>query len=79
MHPKQAPLIQATDLLQLFKSPDLVLIDATNGKNSRENYTQKHLTTLRLMKIIWKAAVIIMSIKKKRMKKRLNILKKLLP
>ncbi len=44
MHPKQAPLIQATDLLQLFKSPDLVLIDATNGKNSRENYTQKHLT-----------------------------------
>lgn len=42
MHPKR-PLIQATELLQLFNSPDLVLIDATNGKNARENYTQKHL------------------------------------
>lgn len=43
MKPKQAPLIQATELLQLAKSADLVLIDATNGKNARENYTQKHL------------------------------------
>lgn len=43
MHPKQAPLIQATELLQLANSPDLVLIDATNGKNARENYAQKYL------------------------------------
>lgn len=42
MHPK-APLIQATDLLQLINSPDLILIDATNGKNARENYAHKHL------------------------------------
>jgi thiosulfate/3-mercaptopyruvate sulfurtransferase len=43
MKPVQAPLLQATELLQLAKSPNLVLIDATNGKNARENYTQKHL------------------------------------
>lgn len=43
MKPKQAPLIQATELLQLANSPDLILIDATNGKNARENYVQKHL------------------------------------
>ncbi len=43
MKPKQVPLIQANDLLQLANSPDLILIDATNGKNARENYTQKHL------------------------------------
>lgn len=42
MHP-QSPLIQTSHLLQLIHSPDLVLIDATNGKNARENYTQKHL------------------------------------
>ncbi|MDX2070182.1 MAG: sulfurtransferase [Haliscomenobacter sp.] len=43
MKPKQTPLIQATELLQLASSPNLVLIDATNGKNAHENYTQKHL------------------------------------
>lgn len=43
MHPKR-PLIQANDLLQLANSQDLILIDATNGKNARENYTQKHLS-----------------------------------
>lgn len=45
MHPKQAPIIQATELLQLANSPDLILIDATNGKNARENYAQKHLAS----------------------------------
>lgn len=44
MKPKQAPLIQAAELLQLANSPDLILIDATNGKNARENYAQKHLS-----------------------------------
>ena len=48
MHP-QSPLIQATELLQLIHSPDLVLIDATNGKNARENYTQKHLLGARFV------------------------------
>ncbi|WP_373552869.1 sulfurtransferase [Haliscomenobacter sp.] len=43
MQSESAPLIQATELLQLANSPDLVLIDATNGKNARENYAQKHL------------------------------------
>lgn len=48
MHPKH-PLIQATELLQLIHSPDLILIDATNGKNARENYTQKHLVGARFV------------------------------
>lgn len=43
------PLIQVTELLQLAKSSDLVLIDATNGKNARENYTQKHLAGARFV------------------------------
>ena len=43
MQPKFPPLIPAAELLQLANSPDLVLIDATNGKNARENYAQKHL------------------------------------
>ena len=43
MHPKR-PLIQATELLQLANSPNLVLVDASNSKNAWENYVQKHLT-----------------------------------
>ncbi len=37
------PIIQASALLKLRKSENLVLIDATNGANARENYTDKHL------------------------------------
>jgi thiosulfate/3-mercaptopyruvate sulfurtransferase len=38
-----SPIIQATELLQLYESENLVLIDATNGKNAKANYDAKHL------------------------------------
>jgi len=38
-----SPIIQASELLELFKSKDLVLIDANTGINAKANYEQKHL------------------------------------
>ncbi len=40
-----SPIIQATELLNLYPSENLVLIDASNGKNAKTNYEQKHLET----------------------------------
>ena len=37
------PLIQATELLELHKSENLLIIDASNGKNAYENYQHQHL------------------------------------
>jgi thiosulfate/3-mercaptopyruvate sulfurtransferase len=38
-----SPIIQATTLLKLYKSENLVIIDARSGKNARANYEEKHL------------------------------------
>ena len=38
-----SPIIQASELLQLYKSNDLVLIDVSSGKNAKLNYDEKHL------------------------------------
>lgn len=38
-----SPLIQATELLELYNSENLIIIDASNGKNARENYQHQHL------------------------------------
>ena len=43
MDKNRSPIIQATELLALYKSKNLVLIDARNGKNAKENYEEKHL------------------------------------
>lgn len=43
MNKNTSPIIQAAELLALYKSKNLVLIDARNGKNAKENYEQKHL------------------------------------
>ncbi len=37
------PIIQASELKELYKSQDLILIDASNGKNAKSNYEEKHL------------------------------------
>lgn len=37
------PIIQSAALLKLYKSKNLVIIDARSGKNSRANYEEKHL------------------------------------
>lgn len=38
-----SPIIQAVALLKLYKSENLVIIDARSGKNARANYEEKHL------------------------------------
>ncbi len=37
------PIIQASELLQLYRSQNLVLVDASSGENSRIKYANKHL------------------------------------
>jgi thiosulfate/3-mercaptopyruvate sulfurtransferase len=38
-----SPIIQAAALLKLYKSENLVLVDARTGVNARANYEEKHL------------------------------------
>ena len=38
-----SPIIQASELLELYKSNNLILIDASTGKNAKANYEEKHL------------------------------------
>lgn len=38
-----SPIIQASELLNLYRSEDLVIIDVSNGKNAKSNYEEKHL------------------------------------
>lgn len=43
MNQNTSPIIQSAALLQLYKTENLVLIDARSGKNARANYEEKHL------------------------------------
>jgi thiosulfate/3-mercaptopyruvate sulfurtransferase len=38
-----SPIIQASELLELYKSENLILIDANTGVNAKANYEEKHL------------------------------------
>ncbi len=38
-----SPVIQASELLEIYRSENLVIIDASNGENARYNYDKKHL------------------------------------
>jgi thiosulfate/3-mercaptopyruvate sulfurtransferase len=38
-----SPIIQASELLDLYKSENLILIDANTGINAKANYEEKHL------------------------------------
>ena len=37
------PFIQASELLKLYKSKNLIIVDISNGKNAKANYDAKHL------------------------------------
>ncbi|QIH37312.1 sulfurtransferase [Flavobacterium sp. Sr18] len=37
------PIIQASELLKLYKIENLVIVDVSNGKNAKSNYNAKHL------------------------------------
>lgn len=43
MNQNTPPIIQSAALLKLYKSENLVLIDARSGKNAKANYEEKHL------------------------------------
>ena len=38
-----SPLIEATELLELYKNNTVILVDASNGKDARAKYQSKHL------------------------------------
>jgi len=38
-----SPILQAADLPALIQSEKIILIDATNSKNAKENYAKRHL------------------------------------
>ena len=39
----RSPIIAASELLAIYKTNNIVLIDASNGKNAKLNYQEKHL------------------------------------
>jgi thiosulfate/3-mercaptopyruvate sulfurtransferase len=43
MTPNISPIIHAAELLALHKNDNLILIDASNGKDVKQNYEAKHL------------------------------------
>jgi thiosulfate/3-mercaptopyruvate sulfurtransferase len=38
-----SPIIQVTELLELYKSDELIIVDASNGEKAKLNYENKHL------------------------------------
>ncbi len=38
-----SPIIQASELIKLYKSHNLILVDASNGESAQRNYETKHL------------------------------------
>lgn len=43
MNANISPIIQASELLKLYKSENLIIVDVSNGKNAKSNYETKHL------------------------------------
>lgn len=43
MNSKLSPLIEAEDLLVIYKDKNLVLLDASNGKDAEHHYRNRHL------------------------------------
>jgi thiosulfate/3-mercaptopyruvate sulfurtransferase len=43
MQPNISPIIQVSELLKIYTSEKLILIDVSNGKNAKSNYDSKHL------------------------------------
>ena len=43
MNKNISPIIQAKELLEIYQSENLIVIDASTGKNAKSNYDVKHL------------------------------------
>src|SRR5690606_2792534 len=53
-----SPIIQPSQLLKLYKSEHLVLVDARNGKDARRKYTAKHIKGARFVDVDTQLAAI---------------------
>lgn len=40
---KISPIIESIELLTLYQNPNIIIVDVSNGKNSKENYANKHI------------------------------------
>lgn len=43
MNKNISPIIQASELIELYKTENLIIVDVSNGKNAKENYKKRHL------------------------------------
>lgn len=43
MNNKLLSLIQPTELLEIYQNDEVVIVDASNGKNAKLNYVEKHI------------------------------------
>lgn len=43
MNENISPIIQTSELLKLYKSENLIIVDVSNGKNAKLNYDTKHI------------------------------------
>lgn len=43
MNKKISPIIQADELMELYKTENIIIVDVSNGNNYKENYAKKHL------------------------------------
>ena len=58
MNIKIVPIIQVEELLELYKTKNIVIVDASNGKNAKENYDKKHLDTAQFIDLNTQLATI---------------------
>ena len=40
---KISPIIEVDELLKIYKNPDVMIFDVSNGKNAKANYEKEHL------------------------------------
>ena len=45
MKSKIVPIINAVELLKMYLNENVIIVDASTGKNAKENYQKKHLDT----------------------------------
>ena len=40
---KTVPIIEAAELLKFHQTENVIIVDASSGKNAKDNYNKKHL------------------------------------
>ena len=40
---RSSPIIEATELLKIYKDPDVLIFDVSNGENAKANYEAEHV------------------------------------